>query len=593
MSYELLCYQRQTLATDLYSEKLAWSMHLALKEKGAADFAPLNHNFGVLFVAATADGQGKLTAKSLLKPWLVQQDETFFVFAIRINADGTKDEASKGAVVPFTTSDFVHYTQLPLLKISDNYLQDIQATYQAGSFLLSWQEEDGAAFSLSLASLAERDATLLPRKKLVSWDTPTPKTAIEGALPRNSLEISTELGNYLSKKLTTPRHVENEYPQAVHLESLAQLSNVQVTATYSDGTIVNKKVDWFTENSLPDDSGVYNVQGKVHQDHYPFPIAWDRADPCIGKWQGYYYFIATNDADHNHSLAIKRGKTIPELVTAQEIKILDSDMYDHIGNLLWAPEFHIIEGRLCIFHAATPAKFENEQSHVMRLKENGNPMLKSDWEVPRRVVKKDNSPLIEGGITLDMTVIQNKGRHFVVWSQRQLFPDDLGAWLYIAEIDGKEPWKLITDPIVLARPTYGWENNHTFVVEGPYALKRGKKIYLTYSGAAVDATYCVGLLTIDADLELLNPQNWVKNNYPLLSSLNVEGEYGPGHNAYVTDEEGNVWNTYHARPGISAPRSSGIRRVHFDIDDEPVLDVTEEKDLNPELTIVATKVTLH
>lgn len=44
-----------------------------------------------------------------------------------------------------------------------------------------------------------------------------------------------------------------------------------------------------------------------------------------------------------------------------------------------------------------------------------------------------------------------------------------------------------------------------------------------------------------------------------------------------------IWNAYHARPGIEGPRSSGLRRVAFDIDGAPVLDLTEEKDLNPGL----------
>jgi GH43 family beta-xylosidase len=70
----------------------------------------------------------------------------------------------------------------------------------------------------------------------------------------------------------------------------------------------------------------------------------------------------------------------------------------------------------------------------------------------------------------------------------------------------------------------------------------------------------------------------------------VPGEYGPGHNSYVTDEDGTVWNAYHARFGIGEPRSSGIRRVHFDMEGYPVLDLVEEKDLNKELAEVHTTV---
>ena len=47
----------------------------------------------------------------------------------------------------------------------------------------------------------------------------------------------------------------------------------------------------------------------------------------------------------------------------------------------------------------------------------------------------------------------------------------------------------------------------------------------------------------------------------------------------IKDENGLVWNFYHGRKGVDGPRSSGARRVHFDVDGEPMLDFVEEKDL--------------
>lgn len=87
-------------------------------------------------------------------------------------------------------------------------------------------------------------------------------------------------------------------------------------------------------------------------------------DPCIGRWNGKYYFIATNDADGNRTLYIREADTIPELLTAEEKLILDCETYPEIGGLLWAPEFHEIDGTLYIFHAATTGEFYCEESHV-------------------------------------------------------------------------------------------------------------------------------------------------------------------------------------------------------------------------------------
>jgi len=182
--------------------------------------------------------------------------------------------------------------------------------------------------------------------------------------------------------------------------------------------------------------------------------------------------------------------------------------------------------------------------------------------------------------------------YYVVWSQREFLPEDLGAWLYIAKVDPKEPWKLISDPVIISKPEYGWANNNTFVDEGPFALIRDEKLFLTFASAMIDATYVVGLLCSDKEADLLDTSSWTKGNYPLLTSRSAPGEYGPGHNSYVIDDDGTVWNAYHARPGIDGPRSSGLRRVHFDIDGYPVLDLTEDKDLNQELAKVTIDIIL-
>ena len=72
----------------------------------------------------------------------------------------------------------------------------------------------------------------------------------------------------------------------------------------------------------------------------------------------------------------------------------------------------------------------------MTLKEGGNPINKEDWSKPQKILKKDGSELCEAGktISLDMTCFQWEGDYYVIWSQRQFLPKDLGAWLYIAKM---------------------------------------------------------------------------------------------------------------------------------------------------------------
>ena len=619
---KILCYTRIPQEDEIYAGKLAYSMHLALQEEDGR-IVPLNHNSGILYARATQNADGTLNAKCLTNPWLfAMRDETFAVIARRTGPDGKADASAAGKLLFFTSGDLIHFREHPLLdlhrehpllnnqpgehpQLGDGEILDVLCRYdeEKNAYLLMWKEKGGRTFRMEVEDLEsaageavkgrveEVQEADFDREAVLRLELPAGGALPEGAVLRNALEISGELACRLRTRFLTPVNISNEAPERVCVSSPTELEQVKALARYSDGSSVEKRVDWYDEEINWNTPGEYEAQGRVHQDRYEFPAAWHKADPCIGRWQGKYYFISTNDLDHEHTIYIRQADTIAGLVTAQQVRILDAYTYPHLGNLLWAPELHVIGDRLCVLHAGTPQAFEEEQCHIMMLKKGGNPMKASDWEKPRRIRKKDGSWLYDkAGITLDMTYFEAGGAHYVCWSQRQFHPVDQGAWLYIARIDPAQPDHLITDPQVLALPEYGWENNHTFVVEGPFALRRDGKVYLTYSAAAVDSTYTVGLLTAQERDDLLNSESWVKENCPLLSSRSVPGEYGTGYNAYVTDEDGLVFNAYHARPGVRGPRCTGIRRVHFNAEGFPVLDLTQEKDLVPQLAPVKTLV---
>ncbi|MDE7327965.1 MAG: family 43 glycosylhydrolase [Lachnospiraceae bacterium] len=632
--YYLLCYTRHPQEDPIYSEKLAYSMHLALSEDGE-HFTALNHNSGILYAKAVVNPDGTLHAKSLKEPKIIQRaDGSFGVVAKRIEVDGSLDKELRELALAFSSEDLIHYQELgawgtgkpeaeELLHEAGNVMRraivgmkGINIAAEGGEVQgISAKEADTEGISVmaecgSGQQEAKLQESIRRNRYLFGEFKAEERAAIEaqltGAIPGNIIEISREQAERLKCRFLTPVNTANEVPKSVPANNRQELDAVRAVAYYSDGSSMEKKVDWYADAVDFDKPGEYEVYGKVHQEQFPFPVAWDRADPCIGKWDGKYYFIATNDADGNNSLYIREADTIPGLITAQEVKILDTQMYPHLKGLLWAPEFHIINGRLYIFHAGTPGPFEKEQSHVMALKTGGNPMRAQDWEMPVRVERQDGSMLYgEQGITLDMTEFESAGVHYVCWSQRQFFPVDQGAWLYIATLNPDKPWQLASNPVLLSRPEYGWANNHTFVDEGPFAIKKDGMIYMTFSSAAVDSTYVTGLLTAREGDDLLNPENWVKENCPLLSSRSVPsdvsekglaaaqsrwGEFGPGHNSFVQDEEGVFWFVYHARRGVNGERSSGLRRLHFNSAGFPVLDMTKERDLKPELTWVRTKV---
>ena len=577
----LLSYTRKPIDNILYDARLACSMHIAVSTDGTR-YKALNHNSGILFGKATENADGSLNPKALRKPYILEADGHYEIIALRTAGDGEADpeidngikaifedneeKSGESAYTPvkYTTKDFLIYSE-PEVIAPDEYLKAVTKIRSQSV----WS-------SLSETAIKGCDG-------------------IEGVIPCCVVKISEELYDRLTKKLTTPYNTGVSFPESITVSSKEELKEYRAVSSYSDGSTALRSVDWNLDGIDFSTPGDYLLSGRLRQEHFEFPIALHRADPCMIRWNGKYLFIATNDADGNHTLYIRESDTLKDIASADERLILDSDTYENIKGLLWAPEFHVIGDRLYIFFACTPGEFFCEESHVMYLKKNGNPLNKKDWSKPKRVVKADGSDICEAGkeITLDMTAFEWEGKWYAVWSERQFLPKDLGAWLYIAELNPEKPWMLAGEPKVLSKPEPGWANNHTFVDEGPFALPTENRLYLTFSSAAVDTSYVVGLLQIEKGKDLLDRKNWRKTEYPILTSRSVPGEYGTGHNAYMTDADGTIWNTYHARPGTEAPRSSGIRRVHFDMDGEPVLDMTEDLDINPIFGIVKTRLIIR
>lgn len=594
---KILCYTRQPKEDILYANRLAYSMHLAWKSE-TGEYVPFHHNEGILYAKAVQDADsGVLRAKSLKSPWIFAAgDDTYGIAAVRTDPDGQRDPESEGSILIFRTSDFVHYEEIGLWKVQEKgFVSEVRCAYDAENktCLVCWRGEDGIwlegqgdPFDTDGIPAGTVRKTQEPRVDKEAFPATgseqQPALQIEGICPGNAIEIPDVKGTYLVRKLMTPVCEKVTLSHRAVCAGREELLQTRAAATYSDGTVVERRIDWDPDSQgTTGEDGSRLLCGRVHQEHFEAPFAENRADPCCMYWNGKYYYIATNDADDNKTLYIRCADTLEGIMEAQEVLILDTVTYPEIGGLLWAPEFHEIGGKLYLFHAATSGEFFREESHVMKLRDGGDPMCREDWSAPQLVVRKDGTPLCEAGkvISLDMTTFEYQGETFAMWSQRQFLPVDQGAWLYLARIDEREPWKLTSDPVCIAKPEYGWENNHTFVVEGPYALEYDGQLMVTYSGAAVDATYAVGILKPEMGSDILNPANWRKGNYPLLSSRSAEGQYGTGHNAYLTDENGIVWNFYHARAGVDAPRSSFARRVHFDVDGEPMLDVLEELDL--------------
>ena len=307
---------------------------------------------------------------------------------------------------------------------------------------------------------------------------------------------------------------------------------------------------------------------------YKFPLSKEYGDPVIFSWEGKWYFISTNDNLNDIGIYVRESDNVAGLFDENVIEhlILPYDEKRNLIQTFWAPEFHLIGGELYILFAVSGKQW-GPQCHMMKLKKGGRITDPDSWSDPIRVVKKDGSPLAEGPITLDMTYIKCESGSYVAWSYREHICDplDTGSMIYIASIDEDKPWQLTSDPVLLTRPLLGWENlEGTINNEGPYAFIRDGKVNLSYSGGAANGyTYAVGLLTADTSANLLDQASWSKSITPILSFYSVD-EFGPGHNSFFVDEDGELMIAYHGEMEITDHlRCDMIRKVYFKEDGIP------------------------
>ena len=338
-----------------------------------------------------------------------------------------------------------------------------------------------------------------------------------------------------------------------------------VTVIYSDGSTHEKKLS--TYPSLQ------------------FPLARGFGDPVVLLWKEDYYFIATNDNVNDIGLYVRKAHELDDLFAAdaQMYVILDKDEKRHLIQTFWAPEFHVIGGELYILFAVSGEQW-GPQCHSMKLKKGGDICNPEDWEDPVRIRKKDGSFLTEDAITLDMTYVKSGEKHYFAWSYREHIgsPLDSGSMIMIAEFDPQDPSRIITDPICLSRPLYGFENLcGTINNEGPYAFYHDGTIYLSYSAAdARGYLYAIGMLTAKDGDDLTDPEVWTKAKTPALSFASVPGEYGPGHNSFFCDRNGDWWIAFHATTSYEERIiSSGMRRIQFDRSNRPRFDLARKDDL--------------
>jgi GH43 family beta-xylosidase len=269
------------------------------------------------------------------------------------------------------------------------------------------------------------------------------------------------------------------------------------------------------------------------------PLISQRADPQITLHTDGYYYLAATVPEYDR-IELRRARTIEGLGAASPVTIWRKHDKGDMGAHIWAPELHFIDGKWYVYFTAGRAEAKWEIRLYALQSGAANP-LEGAWTERGQIRTGWES------FALDATTFALNGQRYLVWTQRARSPDEgKGTNIYIAAMD--TPLSITGAASMLSKPEFAWERVKHDVNEGPAALVRNGKVFLTYSASATDANYCMGMLTAPAGANLLDPAVWKKAPEPVFKSSEKHGQYGPGHNYFTTSPDGKTdYLVYHAR----------------------------------------------
>ena len=299
------------------------------------------------------------------------------------------------------------------------------------------------------------------------------------------------------------------------------------------------------------------------------PLVKQRADAQLFRHEDGYYYMTGSVPEYDR-LVLRRSKTIAGLATAEERVLWRHQASGPMSGFIWAPELHQIDGRWIMYFAAGPSGGGED---VFRIRTyavvcDGPDPMTGNWSVLGQFQAPWDS------FNLDSTSFVHRGTRYFAWAQRE--PGiETNSNLYIAPL--ASPLTLAAPATRLTVPTLDWEIRGFKVNEAPAVLERNGRLFMTYSASATDARYCLGLLTADADADIMDVRSWSKSPEPVFATCRETSVFGPGHNSFTIDEQGRDLLVYHGRdyeaidgdPLFDPNRHTRVQRLYFDAQGRP------------------------
>lgn len=251
-------------------------------------------------------------------------------------------------------------------------------------------------------------------------------------------------------------------------------------------------------------------------------------NPSADPWMGY--------ADGEYHLATTQGNCV-RLWSAKSITGLKDAKPELIwekGKGVWAPEFHQLVGpnglRWYCYFTMTDGPDERHRMFVMESKRKS---IKGPYGKPVQIMTdpKDEFYAIDGH------VFEHKSKLYFLWAGHP------GHQLFISRM--KDPMTLEGERELIPASGFGCEE----VREGPYVVKHGSRLFLTYSACDTGKPdYKVGYLWMDDRSNPMRVRSWKQEGQPLLARADGNNVFGPGHHSFFKSPDGKEdWISYHGK----------------------------------------------
>lgn len=636
-----------TSAREANQPTAARSVHLALSD-GDGRWHPLNDDYGVAFARGDVIGMDRVALRGVADPSLFHfADGAIGVIATRVDMEGRPQPRPGQAIVfrsdPGSRVDFVELGTLDLGTTGG--IRKPRALWDRASrrYLISWRDAAARPHWTTLADLTRTKGLAIDTgaegQEIVTAGNMGPVRP--GAVTTGDTDAiaigaatATALANRFGRIVNTAATVA---PQTILAGQTNRLNTVRADLRYSDGSAATRAVDWDAADlARLTRPGRYPVRGTIRQRPYPAIFAYNRADPAIYRWEHdgrtRYLFVATDDTDNDNvaspHLPLRVADTIAGLADENGGRTREIDLLNRrtrrdrtaegrvIAGCYWAPEIHEIGGRLSILFApcfnpeddrsSEGGVWSQVESHIMQLRDGGDPAVPADWSPPAAIRKADGGRLGRAGmpanISLDMSYMLVRGQGYYIWSQRYLPASgpigDPVTW--IARVDPARPTRLAGAPSPIIAPQTSVEEN---LAEGAFALQHAGRLTLVYSSSGVSPTYVVNGASASLDADITRMESWQKWSAPLQKSMPMPPgaedyrryEQGPGHGAFTTDEDGNALYVYHTwGNGVGGDgRDARVRRIHWAADGRPLLDMSRDDEVAPQNRRVTMEVTVR